>query len=322
MKKALIIGINQYPNPNKLKWCVNDALCLNDLLLLNENFTHNFDTKLLLDSEATKDSILENIKKLYKNHDDVSLLYFSGHGYDDKNDGGLISVDDKKITFKEIMRYIELANTKYNIVILDCCFAGKIGNDFYIGDKTVLSENTVILTACRSNEEAIENASLNHGTFTNLLIAALKGGAADLLGRITPASIYSYIDQALSSWEQRPFFKANVSSFLSLRDVNPKVTIEVLKQGLSLFSSADDLFQLDPSFEYTNIKSNKEHKPKKPYAKKENVEKMQILQKLNQNGLVVPVDEAFMYYAAMNSKKVMLSELGKHYWNLVKKERI
>lgn len=95
-----------------------------------------------------------------------------------------------------------------------------------------------------------------------------------------------------------------------------------MKKGLELFPSDDYLFQLDPSFEYTNYKWNKEHKPVKPYAKEANVKKMQILQKFNQNGLVNPVDEDFMYFAAMRTKKVKLTELGKHYWYLAKNNRI
>ena len=49
---------------------------------------------------------------------------------------------------------------------------------------------------------------------------------------------------------------------------------------------------------------------------------MKLLQKMNQNGLVVPTNEKYMYYAAMNNSTVCLTELGKHYWNLYKNNRI
>ena len=322
MRKALVIGINKYPKPNQLYGCVNDAKEIESLLKTNGDNTHNFDVKLLLDKDATKKNILSYMSDLYRNNDDVSLLYFSGHGYDDKDDGSLISVDFQKILFKDIMDYIDQAHTKYNVIILDCCFSGKLATETCIGDKTVLSENTVILTACRPNESAIDDLTTKHGTFTSLLISALQGGSSDLLGRITPASIYSYIDQALGSWEQRPYFKANVSSFVSLRNVKCKLTIDILKRGLNCFENEDSKYQLDPSYEFTNVKGNKEHKAIKPYAKKENVAIMKILQLLNQNGLVKPEDEEYMYYAAMNTKKVLLTELGKHYWRLNKKERL
>ena len=39
-------------------------------------------------------------------------------------------------------------------------------------------------------------------------------------------------------------------------------------------------------------------------------------------GLVCPVGEEHMYYAAMNSKSCKLTPLGQHYWNLVKSGKI
>lgn len=53
--------------------------------------------------------------------------------------------------------------------------------------------------------------------FTSLLIEALYGGAMNLLGEVSPGSIYSYIDSSLGGWEQRTVFKANIKKFVSLR---------------------------------------------------------------------------------------------------------
>jgi hypothetical protein len=47
-----------------------------------------------------------------------------------------------------------------------------------------------------------------------------------------------------------------------------------------------------------------------------------VLQKLQSIGFVKPVDEEFMYFAAMKSKTCILTELGKYYWRLVKDGRI
>lgn len=321
MKKALIIGINKYKD-NELFGCVHDAECIKNLLIENEDKSHNFDIMEIIDEDATLNNIISAIQNLYKNDDELTILYFSGHGYDDYNDGAIVSVDKKILSFQRIMNYVQEAKSKYNVIILDCCYSGKIASYYQIGDKTILPNNTVVLTACSPEESAIDDNKVKHGTFTNLLIGALNGGASDILGRITPGSIYSYIDQALGSWEQRPYFKANVSSFVSLRNTNPKIELVNLKEGLSLFENPSHLLKLDPSYEESNFKGNKLHKAIKPYANKENITKMKLLQKMNQNGLVVPINEKFMYYAAMNSSKVALSALGKHYWNLYKRNRI
>ena len=39
-------------------------------------------------------------------------------------------------------------------------------------------------------------------------------------------------------------------------------------------------------------------------------------------GLIEPVNEDHMYYAAMNSESCKLTALGYHYWQLVKKGKI
>lgn len=321
MRKALIIGINKYDRC-ELFGCVNDAKHVKNLLIENEDKSHNFDIMELINENATADNIISAIEDLYKNDDELTILYFSGHGYDNHNDGAIVCVDNKPLGFQTLMNYVQNAKSKYNVIILDCCYSGKLANYYQIGDKTILPNNTVILTACRPEEPAIDNLEVNHGTFTNLLIGALNGGASDILGRITPGSIYSYIDQALGSWEQRPYFKANVSSFVSLRNANPRIELAELKEGLSLFINPSHLLRLDPSYEETNVKGNRQHAAIKPYAKKENVLKMKLLQKMNQNGLVIPTSEKYMYYAAMNNSYVGLTELGKHYWNLYKNNRI
>ena len=57
---------------------------------------------------------------------------------------------------------------------------------------------------------------MDHGLFTSLLLEALKGGAADITGHITPGGIYAYIDKALGPWEQRPVFKTKCNSLYTL----------------------------------------------------------------------------------------------------------
>ena len=46
------------------------------------------------------------------------------------------------------------------------------------------------------------------------------------------------------------------------------------------------------------------------------------LQKFESVGLVVPVEEEHMYFAAINSKSCRLTALGYQYWRLVKEKKI
>ena len=138
----------------------------------------------------------------------------------------------------------------------------------------------------------------------------------NLLGEVSPGSIYSYIDRSLGAWEQRPVFKANIKSFVSLRKNAPPISIAELRRITEFFSTPYDEYKLDPTYEpdkhEADIKEiNKEH---------ENI--FSILQRYVKLNLVVPVDEEHMYYAAIHHKSCKLTAQGQHYWNLVKKNTI
>lgn len=116
-------------------------------------------------------------------------------------------------------------------------------------------------------------------------------------------------------------FKTNITRFTSLRTVIPQVPIEILRSLIEYFPSPTSQFALDPSFEVTNT-TKTEHKVIEPYANEQNVQKFKALQRLESVGLIIPVGEQHMYFAAMNSKSCKLTALGYHYWRLVKDKRI
>ena len=187
------------------------------------------------------------------------------------------------------------------------------------GSVTHIKTGISILTSSREDEPSKEING--HGVFTNLLIEGLKGGAADVRGHISPGGLYAYIDQALGAHEQRPVFKTNVTEFVELRSIIPQVSLSTLRKLAEYFHNPLDGFQLDPSFEDTNS-NDVEHKVIEPYANQENVLIFKDLQKLEGVGLIIPVGEEHMYYAAMHSKTCKLTSLGLHYWRLVNEGRI
>ena len=172
-----------------------------------------------------------------------------------------------------------------------------------------IADGVTILVACRDNEVATE--SDGQGVFTSLLIEALGGQCADLIGHISPGSVYAFIDRALGEWEQRPMFKTNISSFISIRNVAPPIETSLLRKIADYFPSIYDEFKLDPTFEDTV-----------PGFNPNNVKMLKELQKMVRVGLVKPVDEEHMYYAAIKSTSCKLTALGAQYWRIVKSNKI
>jgi hypothetical protein len=87
IKKALCVGVNDYPTNSKtkqnidLKGCVNDANLWASLLNSQFDFSKP-DVEIVLDQEATKSNIVSGLKTLLSGAqaDDVLVYSFSGHG--------------------------------------------------------------------------------------------------------------------------------------------------------------------------------------------------------------------------------------------------
>ena len=326
MKKALLIGINNYPNGNELTGCVEDINSLKSVIERNSDGKVNFSVRLMPDEQSSENA-MDAIKELFNDTSDMAMLYFSGHGFINDTGAEIVFPDNirttgsyyKGIQMKDIMDVVNASKVRNKIVILDCCHSGNMGKYKLEETGSHLSTGVSILTACREDEYAMEMGG--HGIFTEQLCEALRGGAADFLGNITMGGVYAYIDRAFGAWGQRPIFKTNVTEFAPIKTVTPNVPLTEILKLTDLFASDNTAIQLDPSYEFTND-PNQEHQVVEPYAKKENVAKFKTLQKLQSIGFVKPVDEEHMYFAAMNSKTCILTELGKYYWRLVKNNKI
>lgn len=321
MRKALIVGIDDYPG-KKLNGCINDAKAVAALLEYNEDGSKNFDVELQI-NVSKKSELLGKVKTLFSGNADVALFYFSGHGYVDETGGFLVTPDytndDVGVLMSTILKLANESKCKNRIIILDCCHSGEMGKSGFEGECSIIGEGVTVLTASLPLESAVEING--HGLFTNLLLSALEGGAANVMGKITPGSIYSYVDQALGAWQQRPVFKTNISQFISIRDVTPRVSLQTIRSIKELFKEASSQYNLDPSYEFTNSE-NVEHTVVEPLADQKHVKIFKILQQLESVGLVEPVGEEHMYFAAMNSKGCRLTALGQYYWKLVTEKRI
>jgi hypothetical protein len=138
-KKALCVGINDYPGEGSdLNGCVNDAKAWADLLIKNYSFPSG-SVKLLLDGQATKNGILDGLKKLLAGAKAGDALVFtnSSHGtyladksgdepmYDEALcpfdcDQNLIVDDELRELFSGLAKGVALT------VISDSCHSGTV----------------------------------------------------------------------------------------------------------------------------------------------------------------------------------------------------
>ncbi|MBI4959081.1 MAG: caspase family protein [Desulfovibrio sp.] len=323
MRKALVVGIDHYTHIPGLFGCVNDAHAVKSVLEKHSDGSVNFGVMPLMATGSvtaiSRGDLKDRVEELFKDDSDIALLYFAGHGHIDSTGGYLCGSDCKRgddgLSLGDVLTLANASKAKNKVIVLDSCHSGIAGTP--AGHKAAeLAEGMTILTA--STKEQYASEENGSGVFTTLFVDALNGAAGNLVGDVTPGSVYAHVDQSLGPWKQRPVFKTNVKTFVSLRKVQPPIELTILQRLNEFFPQPGFEFKLDPTFE-PELTGRPAGAPP-PIL--ENTKKFSVLQKYNRVGLLVPVDAPHMWHAAMESKVCKLTVLGEHYRRLVEDELI
>lgn len=321
-RRALLVGINEYDEPTvgDLDACIDDAVALSEVLARNGDGSLNYDCKLLTGPGAervTRALLRRRWREMFADFKGDILFYFSGHGTPGDVGGYLVTQDavedDPGLPMNEL---IEMANTcaaETVLVILDCCYSGSAGNAAAslgsLERKATLREGVTILAASRPSEASMEVGG--HGVFTRLVLGALRGGAADVRGNVSAASIYGYVEAALGPWDQRPVYKSHANRLDPVRRILPKVSDAQLRELIDFFPHGDDEHPLDPTYEETE-----------PDQIPANVAVFKKFKAYQIGGLLCPTVGTDLYWAAKRREGAKLTELGKFYQELVATGRI
>lgn len=319
-KRALLVGIDKYDHVSSLSGCVADATSMAELLERHGDGSLNFDCRVLTSpgpASITRAFLREQWNELFQHFDGDVLFYFSGHGTPTSLGGYLVTQDgtpgDPGLAMNDIVTLANKSRARTVLLILDCCFSGSVGNPPNLqGDvenQAQLREGVTILAASRPTEPSVEVGG--HGVFTKLVIGALRGGAADVRGRISAASVYAYAEAALGAWDQRPLYKSHAARLDPIRICEPKVSDAILRELPTYFPQADHEFQLDITYEETNGAAIPDH-----------VAIFKKFKQLQIAGLLRPKTGSDLYWTAERSGGVVLTQLGAFYLQLVNEKRI
>jgi hypothetical protein len=325
MRKALIVGIDYYAHIKNLSGCVNDAYSVKAALERNADGTLNFSAPQVLTGTGPTQPVLkkdlkDSVRQLFADDSEIALFYFAGHGYIEDTGGFLCASDsetgDDGLALAEVMTLVNTSKAWNKVIILDSCHSGVAGNNTMATGLAEISNGVTIMTASTADQYSYETSGGGAGVFTSLFVDALNGSAANLVGDITPGSVYAHIDQSLGPWAQRPVFKTNVKTFVSLRKAEPPITLADLQALTTHFPTSDFDFHLDPSFEPERSDEQRQDSAI-PAPDPAHTAAFSVLQNYVKVNLVRPVGAPHMWHAAMQSKSCELTVLGQHYWNLV-----
>ncbi|KAA8817615.1 caspase family protein [Bifidobacterium callitrichos] len=236
---ALFIGIGEYADTSyagrQPSCCCGDTQAFAALLRENEPRTANPNFRLLggevvttpdqydpIDPEVGSAALTERVRDLFavvRRGD--ALLYFTGHAI--PIDGGsnllLLTPDDtpntrRGIRISDVRDATRRSQASSITIILDCCHSG-------IAATMEWPRNTTVMT---STDEHTASQALygTHLMYTSALMAALRGGAADVQGVITPLSLHSTVCGMLNLGEdgQQPVLRTWSDTLTVLRQVD------------------------------------------------------------------------------------------------------
>jgi hypothetical protein len=209
----LVVGVAQYKNPQvpDLPYAKQDAERIRDWALkLNPKQLTRENIHVLTDEQATRENFLTQIDWLRKQAmpEDAVLLYFAGHGAPE------LATDGKEVDAKYLLLYntnpdelfatglslddltrkLELVKAKVQVVVLEACYAGPVGQEILKKTPTADLEirprfmqemgergGRVILSASSGRQVAIGSEDIKGGLFTHYLLAAWGDGSKRLL---------------------------------------------------------------------------------------------------------------------------------------------
>lgn len=196
---AVIVGINDYQNWPRLRYCVNDADSVEQMLITQYGFKKRNIIKLL-NKEATRERIvwalgdqLADANKVGR--DDRVFVFFAGHGAtrrlpSGKELGYIVPVDAeaeasqaKSISMTQLQEFCELIPAKHLYFVIDSCYSGlaltRAGgasskNANYLEEITKRMARQ-ILTAGGADQQVADNGPGGHSIFTWTLLQGLQG---------------------------------------------------------------------------------------------------------------------------------------------------
>ena len=224
---ALLIATYEYEDTGlrRLTTPAHDAEAL--AAVLEDPGIAGFDVRTLVN--APTHEVGEAIAAFYSEsrRDDLTLLYFTGHGLKDDNGRLYLAMSNTK---RDNLRFTALSAglvdeamndsiSRQKVLILDCCYSGSYETQqFAKSDSAVHTleklggRGRTVLTASDSTQYAFEGTKI-HGeaaqsVFTSHLVAGLRDGTADLDrdGDITVDELYNYVYDRVTAEQpnQRP----------------------------------------------------------------------------------------------------------------------
>ena len=196
-RRALIVGISDYTNLQRLDFCKNDGTEVYEVL---NSLGFEISEKNKLVGEAKSEKVRDTIYDFFGNNrnspDDTLLFYYSGYVVPDVYGDIYLASSDIDFdnpyrggfSFEEFTKVIQKCISTRVVIILDCCYRGsamvtmnekdstKVG-EYILDEKSrkLPGQGKYILSSNQTLQEAYALPHGEHSIFTYYLLKGLRG---------------------------------------------------------------------------------------------------------------------------------------------------
>lgn len=192
----LSIGVSEYKQGDlKLKYAAKDAQDFVKAMEMQKGGLYrDVVSRVLVDSSATKDSILDSLEWIQKEatNNDVAVIFIAGHGVNDSNGTYYflpenVEVDKLKRTGVSIADIKQTVSTLAGKVLLfvDTCHSGNIFGgrraladiNAIVNDLSSAENGAVVFASSTGRQYSLEKDEWKNGAFTKALVEGISGKA-------------------------------------------------------------------------------------------------------------------------------------------------
>lgn len=246
---ALVLGNNDYHNSAKLINAVNDAKGIADIF---ERLGYNVILKTDFNRDECGDILSELKTKLKETKYDACIFYFAGHGFEEKGENYLTSIDAQipstkeylertSIRLNEIFDILKENEIRINILIIDACrILPERGGSLKFSN-IELPKGTIIAFSTSPNKGAYDNGFDEHSIYTGALLKHLNlvkdSISVEKLFKNVRKTVYDLSEGKQVTWEHTSLigdFSFNMNQIKYSLDIipyNEKVVKDTYYEG-------------------------------------------------------------------------------------------
>ena len=235
---ALVIGIGAYNHMPVLKYTDDDAYQLYAFLKSPEGgVLDNDHIRLLIDENATKENISENLRYIigHADENDVILVYYAGHGLE----GAFVpydfdGTDMNLISHSDMLDEIDKSRAKHKVFIADACHSGSLIaqrspfssmlEEYYL-DFEKSHGGTALIMSSKEDENSMEYSGMRQGIFSHYLMKGLLGEADfDNNGIVDISELFNFVNTNVRKYTN------NAQNPLISGDYDPHMPLAVVRE--------------------------------------------------------------------------------------------